>query len=438
MTRAGLLAFLVAALAAPGCGSRESDAEVPAYQHNRWDYWSFRARVGSLPEPSYLPWAMHVETLPEDGLALVACRWPDSAFPLRFFVLPPAIPEGLASEWSRRRPEDYEQAVEEAFAAWEKAVGRPVRFRRVGAKEEADVEIQLRAEVQAAEVGQVLGVVRGEEGRCRVTGPGSTHDGVEIAFAPRMATLYVADDVGLLTPRQVRAVALHEIGHLLGISGQHSPLAGDVMFQIAEDRRIPALSDHDKNTLAALYRVPPGAIYARLAERHEPPLSEVRRGPPKLAVPTEDERNGFSVRFPKDWQVIKTPHGWIAVDGVSWDYDASLQVVAARGDAAAHLALLADQGAARGDDVRSETFELDGAPVVRLQTRGSERSEQTEVLPWRDGFSLIVLADARTRDIAFYQPWFQRVLFSIEPLDGSAAAEGAPREDGDGDAGGDQ
>jgi hypothetical protein len=226
--------------------------------------------------------------------------------------------------------------------------------------------------------------------------------------------LYVADEVGLLTPRQVRAVALHEIGHLLGVSGQHSPLAGDVMFELVADRRIPALSDHDKHTLAALYRVPRGAIYARLDERHSPPLSEVRRGPPKLSIPTVDERNHFSVRFPKDWQVIQTPHGWIAVDGVSWDYDASIQVAAARGDAQTHLALLADQGAARGEDVRAEFFELDGEPVMRLQTRGSERAEQTEVLDWKDGFSLIVMADARARDFAFYQPWFQRVLFSIE------------------------
>jgi hypothetical protein len=435
MTRAGALALVLAALAAPACRDRAKDAEAPAYEHNRWDYWSFRARVGALPEPSYLPWAMHVEELPEGGLALVACRWPDSAFPLRYFVLPPEIPEGMKSEWSTRSPADYEAAVDEAFAAWEQAIGRPVRFRRVATKEEANVEIQLRAELQAAEVGQVLGVVRGEEGRCRVTGAGATHDGVQIEFAPRVATLYVADDVGLLTPRQVRAVALHEIGHLLGVSGQHSPLAGDVMFKIAEDRRIPALSDHDKNTLAALYRVPPGAIYARLSERHERPLSEVRRGPPKLAIPTDDERNGFRVRFPKDWQVIRTPHGWIAVDGVSWDYDASLQVVAARGDASTHLQLLADQGAARGDDVRAEFFELDGEPVARLQTRGSERAEQTEVLNWKDGFSLIVMADARARDFNFYQPWFQRVLFSIEPL-GSAPAEGAPGEEGDTHAGG--
>jgi len=413
----GTLAFL---FVVAGCGNEESD-----YRHNRFDYWSFRARVGNLPEPNYLPWAMHAETLPDGAEALVACRWPDDAFPLRYFVQAPEIPEALAGEWTRRTPADYVTAVEEAFAAWQKLVGRPVRFKRVERPEDAQVEIRLAAQIQAAEEGVVLGVVRDEQGRCRVTGAGPTPDRVEIAFAPREATLYIADPEGLLTPRQVRAVALHEIGHLLGVSGQHSPLAGDVMYPVAGDRRIEALSEHDGGSLRALYALEPGSVYARLADRHAVPLSEVRRGPPKLAPETRDERNGFRVRFPKDWQVIRTPSGWIAVDGVSWDYDASIQVVAARGTQGGHLSLLAGQGIARGDDVRSEVFELDGEPVARIVTTGSERAEETDVIGWREGWVLVVIADARAQDFNFYQPWFQRVMLSIEPLEPPPSQDGA-------------
>jgi len=395
-------------------------APQPAYLHNRFDYWSFRARVGNLAEPNYLPWVMHFEELPDGEEALVACRWPDTTFPLRYFVRPPEIPAALTDEESLRGPADYVAAVDEAFAAWEKAIGRPVRFRHVDRPEDAQVEIRLVAQVQAVEEGDVLGVVRGESGRCRVEAAGATLDRVEISFAPREATLFIADSVGLLTQRQVRAVALHEIGHLLGVSGQHSPLAGDVMYPVAGDRRIEALSEHDRGSLRALYAVPPGSVYARLGERRAEPLAEVRRGPPKLAQETRDERNGFRVRFPKDWQVIRTPSGWIAVDGVSWDYDASIQVVAARGTPGAHLSLLAGQGIARGDDVRSEVFELDGEPIARLVTRGNERAEETDVIAWREGWVLVVMADARARDFNLYQPWFQRVLLSLEPLSADA------------------
>ncbi len=392
------------------------DTAQPEYSPSRFDYWSFRARVGNLPEPNYLPWALHVEPLPDGAQALVACRWPDSEFPLRYFVTQPEMPEPLEDEDNGRGPADYVRAVDEAFEAWQKAIGRPARFARVDRREDARVVVRLVAQVQAVEEGAVLGVVRGESERCSVTAFGPTPDRVEIRFAPSEATLYIADSVGLLTQRQVRAVALHEIGHLLGVSGRHSPLAGDVMYPVAGDRRIEALSDHDKGSLRALYSVPPGSVYARLDERHAEPIAEVRRGPPKLSSETSDERNGFRVRFPKDWQVLRTPSGFIAVDGVSWDYDASIQVVAARGTPGAHLSLLAGQGLARGDDVRSEVFELDGLPIARLVTRGAERAEETDVIAWRDGWVLIVIADSRARDFNLYQPWFQRVLLSLESL----------------------
>jgi predicted Zn-dependent protease len=396
-----------------------SGCQTPApseYRHNRWDYFRFRDRAGALPEPNYLPWAMHLETGPGGKQLLVACRWPDSAFPLRYFVRAPEIPESLAGESDTRKPGDYVAAIDEAFAAWARAIGGAVKFERTENEADAVMHIELRAEIQEVEVGQVLGVVHGEADRCTVTRAGSAADRVEIAFAPHEASVYIADPMGLLTPRQVRAVALHEIGHLLGVSGQHSPLAGDVMYSVAGDRRIEALSEHDKNTLRALYSIPPGSVYAQLAEVKPPRLGHVRSDPPRLASETRDARYGFEVQFPKDWQAIRTPSGWIAVDGVSWDYDASIQVVTTRGGVGANLSLLAGRALARGDDVRREIFELDGAPVARLIIRGSERSEESSVLDWGNGSVLIVMADSRATDFEFYRPWFQRVLLSVQRL----------------------
>lgn len=403
---------VTAALAAASCQSPPVE-----YHHNRWDYWTFAQRVGSVPEPNYLPWAMHREVLPDGSEGLVACRWADADLPLRYFVEPPVIPDALASEWSERRPEDYVAAVDDAFALWQRAIGGVSRFERVEKADDARVTIHLAAEIQEVDEGQVLGVVHGEANRCSVKKSGPTPDQVLIEFAPKEASVFIADSMGLLTPRQVRAVALHEVGHLLGVSGQHSPLAGDVMYPVAGDRRIEALSEHDKNTLRALYALPAGTVYARLTEVKPPRIGEVRKEPPKLAGETRDERHGFGVHFPKGWQVIKTPSGWIAVDGVSWDYDASIQVVASRGTIGSHLSLLAGRGRARGDDVRREMFELDGETVVRLIAKGNERAEQTDIIDWGDGFSLIVMADARAADFEFYRPWFQRVLLSVEHVE---------------------
>jgi len=387
------------------------------YRHNRWDYWSFTKRVGDQPEPNYLPWAMHRESLPDGSEGLVVCRWGDDALPLHYFVESPVIPESLATDWGERRAEDYVTAVDEAFALWQRAIGGPSRFARVESAKEAQVTIHLAAEVEEVDEGQVLGVVHGEANRCTVEKAGPAPDTVKIEFAPHDASVFIADAMGLLTPRQVRAVALHEIGHVLGVSGQHSPLAGDVMYAVAGDRRIEALSEHDKNTLRSLYSLAPGTVYARLADVHPPKIGDVRREPPKLAGETRDPRHGFGVQFPKGWQVIKTPSGWIAVDGVSWDYDASIQVVSSRGSVGQHLSLLAGQSRARGDDVRREVFELDGAPVARLIAKGAERAEQSDVVDWGDGFVLVVMADARSVDFEFYRPWFQRVLLSVQHVD---------------------
>src|SRR5262249_43228454 len=161
------------------------------------------------------------EELPDGKEGLVVCRWADDALPLRYFVESPKIPESLAGEWAERRPEDYVTAVDEAFALWQRAIGGYSRFTRVETAAEGQGTLHLAAEIEEVEEGQVLGVVHGEAERCTITKSGPTPDQVQIRFEPHDASVFIADSMGLLTPRQVRAVALHEIGHVLGVSGQH-------------------------------------------------------------------------------------------------------------------------------------------------------------------------------------------------------------------------
>lgn len=69
-------------------------------------------------------------------------------------------------------------------------------------------------------------------------------------------TLAVADPGGRpLSAAQVRAIAMHEIGHALGLP--HSGDPGDVMYPTV---RRPVLSTRDRSTASLLYALPPGSL----------------------------------------------------------------------------------------------------------------------------------------------------------------------------------
>ncbi len=407
MTRLALLFALVCV----GCA-----APSDPYTHSRYVYMAFSGSVGGrLPEPNYLPYVTHQERLPGGAQGLVLCRWPDDAFPLHTWIEPPVISERVQDEWSPRDPDEYVTAVERALARWQEAIGRPVRFAPAASAEDADFVVRLTALLRDPDAGRVgLGVVRDVAARCRVVGRGDGSGAFEIEYDAPETEIFITDPAGLLTPRQVQAVALHEIGHVLGVSGQHSPLAGDVMFKVADDRRVEALSEHDINTLRALYRTPPGTVYVHLGPRPSEPMPEVRRSPPRLDREVVDERYDFRVRFPKGWQVLRSRRGYLAVDGLSWDYDASIQVTAARGEMAAYVAQQGLRGVVRGDIVSTDILEIDGQPVGRIVVRGEQRSELTAILDWEPGWVLLLIADCRAENFNLYQPWFQRVLLSLD------------------------
>jgi hypothetical protein len=409
MTRLGPLLCVVAAVAACVSGP------VP-YTHSRSDYGAFRARAGPVPEPNYLPFITHRERLPDGDDALVFCRWPDEAFPLRYSVKAPILPEDLEDEFNPRVPQDYVNAVHRAFRRWEEVVGRPVRFVPVDDPDEADLRVHMEATEHVEAEFRVAGMVRAESERCRVVGPGSDRDHVRIEFAVDDFYVFLRDPMGLLTPGQIERVTLHEIGHVLGASGEHSPLRGDLMYAAAHDRRVLEISEHDRNTFHALYRIRPGEVYVRTSEQRAPPSPEARRSPPKLDRLIRDERLGVQVRFPVNWQVIQTERGWVAVDGLSWDYDASIQVIALEGALRDYLAQYGSGYLTRGELVKSDSLELDGRSVVRVVLRSGERTEETAALEWGPDGVLLVISDCANANFDTYRSWFRHVLLSLEPV----------------------
>ncbi|MFQ5697938.1 MAG: hypothetical protein ACE5IL_06585 [Myxococcota bacterium] len=388
----------------------------PPYHHNRYDYGAFRARFGSLPEPNYLPWLTHLERLPDGTRAFVLCRWPNGAFPLHYRIVTPQIPEAVQNEFSPRSPKEYVAAVRRAFARWEVAIGRPVRFVATDDATTADLTVRFDVTLQPAAEGLYGGRAGAGGDLCVVTGAGATPDVVAIRFAVHDIHLSLVDSMGLLTPGQVQLLALHEIGHVLGASGQHSPLRGDLMFPVADDSRIEPISEHDANSFRALYRLPPGAIYSRPDEPHVEPMAEARRGPPRLGPELRDPRLRAQVQFPRGWQVIHTKRGWIAVDGLSWDYDASIQVVLVRGTPEEILARYGQAYLGSGEVIARDVLEVDGRVIPRWVVRRGPMTEIDSVLAWGPRSTLLVIADAEAHDFELYRPWFKSVLLSIEPL----------------------
>jgi hypothetical protein len=93
------------------------------------------------------------------------------------------------------------------------------------------------------------------EGDARIGNTRRTHrsDGLIVEAGIELA---VHDSGGtVLPPHIVRAAALHEVGHLLGLD--HSPDAGDIMHENAS-HTTRELSRADRRTLQLLYRLPPG------------------------------------------------------------------------------------------------------------------------------------------------------------------------------------
>ena len=128
-------------------------------------------------------------------------------------------------------------AVRSAFQRWQEVV--PVRFNLDADSSSAEVRIQWRIQFEGERSGQT-DVQWDEDGR--LTGG--------------VVTLATFDAKGQpFAPDDVRVLALHEIGHLIGLD--HSPDPGDIMYA---QPKVRELSPRDVRTAALLYDLAPGPL----------------------------------------------------------------------------------------------------------------------------------------------------------------------------------
>ena len=151
-------------------------------------------------------------------------------------------------------------------------------------------------------------------------------------------------------------------------------------------------------------------------------------GAPRLTADlTQDPRHGFALRFPEGWMQTETPYGVIAIDGLTWDYDASIQVIA-RGYPTVEAYLARNQDAHIGPGLlrvrRERTFGQSRAVQLVVEGRIGASVEEVTVIEAPRGRVLVVIADCPSDLYAAYAPWFDAVLRSIA-LRAPASRDGA-------------
>jgi len=421
-----------------GCATE--DARF-GFSHGRADYEAFRPRAERLLEPNYLPFMaerLAIETAPQrwwrgvrNGVGievsppeewLVFCRWPERRFPLSVFIDPPAISEELLlsqAPGATRGPAGYVAAVDRALRLWEQGLEGLASFERVGRRGAADIVVRLRAGEPPGDDPyiQVLGTTP-LGGACRYRGGDPRSGRVSVDFKVPTLDIYVADQHGLLLADQVERIALHEIGHALGMR-THSPIPADLMYRVVRDR-LPRdeLGTEDVNSFLSLYQLPNGTVYRQLGQ--EPAVAATPgppEGPPRLELaPHVDSRLGYEIQLPHDWTRLATTYGVVAVDGLTWDYDASFQLnVRAYDTVREYLERYGAWHLSRGRVLASEPLEGTPHPGMRfLVGLEGERVEEIIMLEPGDGRVVVVIWDCGAADYPTWEPWFRASLETLE------------------------
>ena len=230
---ASLSLILVALGAAPaprtsGRGSHEASASgsvaTGRFRTSRRDAAEIKRRLQQHESGTYIG-----EILLTRDSALA--RWHDRIDrPLRVWIEPAT---GIR-DW---RPE-FLTEVRDAFLAWS-ATGIPVRFIFVGDSGKADIHVRF--------INEFSEPISGKTRWAR-------DDNWWIVDGD--ITLAVHHDAGEALDRSaVRAIALHEVGHLLGLD--HTSDIANIMTPRV---RVRELSTADRSTMELLYSLPPGPV----------------------------------------------------------------------------------------------------------------------------------------------------------------------------------
>ena len=412
----------VLGLALAGCALSPGPPPVAPYVPSRLDYLAFREAHTELHEPNYLPFMLH--RFPREGPEgdlLVLCRWDAAQMPIAVRIDPPVIPSELQHEVHPRSPQAFVAAAAHALRVWERELEGLVTFRRVARGEPSDLTIRLLGE-RAPVAGPhqlVLGSTEKLLGACELEGWDPDANRLEVRFSLPELVVYLADEFGLLNPGQVERVAIHELGHALGMLG-HSPMPEDMMYAAYRERsQVESLSEADINSFVSLYRLANGTHYGhvtpgRAAPRlpPAPPAGE----PILAAAPHVDAQRGVALRFPQGWLSAEGRRGVFAANGPVWDFDASIEVaVWPYPDVASFLDRYGPSLFSGSWFRRREPTQLAGREGLRVLVEAADGSAVRDfrLVPIGDESLLVALVQLPAETEAAWQPWVEASLATV-------------------------
>ncbi len=170
-------------------------------------------------------------------------RWPVERVPIKVFIEEGKPEIGYTAE--------LKETLKQAFTDWSSVSSGHLKFEMLPTRDNAQIICDWTNDPKK--------MMTPKEGGYTIVTPdtkGILHADILILTLPPGGSK-------TMPPNFAKRVALHEVGHAIGLLG-HSSSPNDVMYDtVPPNDQATALSDRDKNTIVSLYSAAPGVLVSK-------------------------------------------------------------------------------------------------------------------------------------------------------------------------------